>query len=92
MALVAATATSGSLPWQAWLILTGAALVWLAGYAAACWIWPFTACRKCDGAGKHRSPSGKAWRKCRRCAGSGTRIRLGRKLFNWLRVTTKEAK
>lgn len=91
MAFVAATATSGGLPWHAWLALIGAVVIWVAGYAVACWIWPFAACRKCDGAGKHRSPTGKAWRKCRRCKGSGGRVRTGRKAFNWLKITSKEA-
>jgi hypothetical protein len=92
MTLAAATATSGGLPWQAWLILIGAALIWVAGYALACWIWPFTACRRCGGAGRHKSPTGKAWRKCRRCKGSASRIRTGRRIFNWLRVTKAETK
>lgn len=91
MTLFAATATTGGLPWHAWLILICAALFSLAGYAAACWLWPITDCRKCGGSGKHRSPTGKAWRKCRRCKGSGSRIRTGRKAFNWFKITSKEA-
>ncbi len=91
MAPVAATSASIGLTWQAWLILIGVALLWAGCYALACWIWPFTACRKCGGAGRHKSPSGKAWRKCRRCKGSATRIRTGRRIFDWLKVTSKEA-
>jgi len=53
----------------------------LALYLAACWIWPFSACGRCHGAGRHRSPSGKAFRQCRRCKGSGRRVRVGRRLF-----------
>ena len=60
-----------------------AAAVWLAGYAVHCAWWPFAACRTCDGAGKFRSKSGRAWRRCRRCKGSGERVRVGRRLWTW---------
>ena len=59
-------------------------------YFAACAVWPFTACRKCRGAGRRRSPSGRAWRYCHRCGGSGARLRTGRRLFNYLRNKHKE--
>lgn len=92
MTPTAATATAGELPWQAWLILIGAGPVWLACYAFTCWLWPFTRCRRCAGTGKRMSPSGKNWRTCPRCKGKAARLRTGRKIFNWLKVTTKEAK
>lgn len=53
-------------------------------YGVECWWWPFAACGKCGGAGRFRSPSGRAWRRCRRCKGSGERVRVGRKLWTWL--------
>jgi hypothetical protein len=87
---LAATATTAD-PWTGWLILAGLALLWAAGYVAACAIWPFTNCRRCKGTGKHRSPRGKAWRRCRRCKGTGTRIRGGRRVWTWLRNKEKEA-
>lgn len=62
-----------------------AALAWLAVYAVACLVWPFTACPKCEGSGQHRSPSGKAWRHCRRCRGTGARLRFGRRVWNYAR-------
>lgn len=52
------------------------------GYAFACWVWPFKACRKCSGDGKRRSPSGRAFRLCRRCDGTGRRLRAGRWIYN----------
>lgn len=55
------------------------------GYMVACRIWPYAACVACDGAGRHRSPSGKAWRTCRRCRGTGARLRVGRWLWNLAR-------
>jgi len=68
-----------------------AALLWLAGYAIACWIWPFKACRRCEGNGKLRSPSGKAWRRCKRCGGSGGRLRAGRWIYNHLIKMRRDA-
>jgi hypothetical protein len=55
------------------------------GYIAACAVWPFRACRRCDGIGKRRSPSGRAYRYCHHCHGTGGRLRLGRLIWNYLR-------
>ena len=60
-----------------------------AGYMVACWLWPFAACRKCEGAGKFKTSSGRALRKCRRCKGSGERLRLGRKIWNYIQAKRK---
>lgn len=57
------------------------ALVALLIYFGACAVWPFVACRRCEGTGKRRSPSGRAWRPCRSCTGSGRRVRVGRRLL-----------
>ena len=79
----------GGVELAAWAFLAG--LVWLAGYVVAGLIWPFAACRKCEGAGRFRSPSRKAWRLCRRCKGSGTRVRIGRRLWTWLSDAKNDA-
>lgn len=92
MILTAATATDAGLSGTTWLILTGAALAWAAYYTFACWQWPFAKCSRCDGTGKRMSPSGKNWGTCRRCKGKARRLRTGRKIFNWLKVTSEEAK
>jgi hypothetical protein len=55
------------------------------GYAVACAAWPFCACRRCGGAGKLRSPSGRAFRYCRHCKGTGGRLHTGRRAWNYLR-------
>lgn len=60
-------------------------------YVMACAVWPFAACRKCEGAGKFRSPSGRSWRRCRRCKGSGERVRVGRRLWTWLAARKHDA-
>lgn len=72
-------------------LLALAATAWLAVYAFAAWVWPFTACRKCHGGGKLRSPSGRNWRRCKRCGGTGRRLRLGRKIVNHLSYSAREA-
>ncbi len=53
-------------------------------YVAACTWWPFTRCGRCRGTGKLRSPTGKAWRPCRPCDGSGTKVRFGRRVYEAL--------
>jgi len=67
-----------------WALAAGA--VALGGHLVACAIWPYTACRHCEGYGQKRSPSGRAWRLCRRCRGTGTRVRLGRRIWTKLGV------
>lgn len=64
------------------LIVTIAAALYLLG----CLIWPFGKCRRCKGAGKSKSPFGRAYRHCGRCQGSGLRIRLGRHVINHIRA------
>jgi hypothetical protein len=78
---------------QGWVVFAAVAggLLWLGGYVIACAIWPFAACRKCDGAGRFLSPSGRAWRHCRRCKGSGSRVRTGRRIATWLGAWKKSA-
>jgi hypothetical protein len=65
------------------LALVGAA--WLVFYVLACAVWPYRRCGRCSGAGKRRSPSGKAWRPSGRCDGSGHQVRAGRRLVEWWR-------
>jgi hypothetical protein len=72
-----------------WAVL--AAVVAGLVYAVQCAIWPFAACGKCEGQGKFLSPSGKAWRRCRRCKGSGERVRIGRRLWTWLAARKHDA-
>ncbi|ADB34568.1 hypothetical protein Kfla_5562 [Kribbella flavida DSM 17836] len=64
------------------LIVTGV----IAFYLLTCLIWPFGRCRRCNGAGKHKSPFGKAYRYCGRCQGSGMRVRIGRHVINYIRA------
>lgn len=74
--------------WLLIILAILAAAVWLTGYSLACYLWPFTACNRCGGDGKRRSPSGKRFGDCRRCRGTGRQVRLGRRFLNWLYRTT----
>lgn len=92
MDLLAATATTTGDAVKGWLIVIAGGLIWLGVYAFACWRWPWTTCTKCEGKGKFTSPSGKNFRKCPKCKGSPTRMRTGRRIFNWFSVMSKEVK
>jgi hypothetical protein len=50
--------------------------VWL----TRCWLFPFTTCR-------HTNPR-RVWR-CRRCEGTGRRVRAGRRLLNHIRAARR---
>jgi hypothetical protein len=56
-------------------------LLLLAAYAAHSVFWPHAKCRWCKGRKRSRSPSGRAWRNCSHCGGSGERLRVGARLF-----------
>lgn len=82
MTTLAATATDfGALAG----VLCPLALITTVCYGLGCWLWPFGACRKCQGSGKRRSPFGRAFGICRRCHGDGRRLRTGRRIINSLR-------
>lgn len=83
-------AASSVPPGSGYVVLVGLAVV--ASYAIACLLWPVTACRRCDGAGKFRSPSGRNWRLCRKCKGSGGRIRTGRRIFNFIAAGRRDSR
>lgn len=55
------------------------------GYCLACAVWPFVPCPRCQGSAQQHAPIGRAFRICRRCRGTGLRLRLGRRLWNHLR-------
>jgi len=62
----------------------------LLGYAAfyllMCAAFPFGNCRRCHGTGKLYSKIfRKSFRLCPRCEGTGRRVRVGRRLWEYLR-------
>ncbi|CNE52297.1 Uncharacterised protein [Mycobacterium tuberculosis] len=82
MSPLLATASDTGPNLGAWLLF---AVLATAGYLLHCVIWPYRACRKCQGAGRFRSPSGKAWRYCNRCGGKGAQLRTGRRVWTHLK-------
>lgn len=62
--------------------LLAAGLVWLVGYAASCWWFPYVDCLCCKGKGKHRSKKGKTFRRCKVCSGKGSWFRFGRVVWH----------
>ncbi|MGH3916352.1 MAG: hypothetical protein ACRDTC_23525 [Pseudonocardiaceae bacterium] len=62
-----------------WLALS--ALAWIAWRVLLIWRFPFAPCRVCAGAARYRC--GQYWRPCRRCRGTGRRVRLGRRIWHW---------
>ena len=52
------------------------------GYGLACWIWSFRNCHDCHGSGLRRSPTGRAFRVCRACTGTGGKLRFGRRVYH----------
>ncbi|WP_213456670.1 hypothetical protein [Rhizomonospora bruguierae] len=61
-----------------------------AGYAAwylfLCAAFPFGHCRRCHGDGRLYSPvSRRIFRLCPRCDGTGRRVRIGRRVYEYLR-------
>ena len=73
-------------------IITSPILLTLAvtlGYAVSCAVFPFKRCRTCKGAGHHKSRLIRAYRPCRRCGGSGMRLRIGRKAWNAITRTRR---
>ena len=41
------------------------------------WRWPIARCRSCRGSGRNAGSNSDRWGICRRCGGSGKRIRVG---------------
>jgi hypothetical protein len=60
------------------------ALVITLSYFGSCIRWPFAACRTCHGHGLTQGLFG-GIRECRACAGTGLRLRFGRRLINTIR-------
>jgi hypothetical protein len=81
--LLTAAATVAALDPSQWVALGVLAVV---GWRLlAILLFPYAPCWHCRGSGKHRS--GRYWRPCRKCKGTGRRTRLGRRIWNWTRTT-----
>ncbi len=72
------------------MTLAALASLIIAGYAAfyliMCGAFPFGNCRRCRGTGKLYSKIfSKSFRLCPRCEGTGRRVRIGRRVYEYLR-------
>lgn len=61
---------------EGFLVIAGLVALYL-GYG---WFHPYTACGRCEG-GKHWDIARENWRDCRKCEGSGKKIRLLRRIL-----------
>lgn len=59
------------------LILIAAAAISYGGWRVSLRLWPYAPCRWCNGAGTSPGSNRKRLGRCRRCGGSGRRLRRG---------------
>ncbi|MDO3687357.1 hypothetical protein [Micromonospora sp. C28ISP2-4] len=71
------------------LTIAALASLTIVGYAAfyliKCYAVPFGPCRRCNGAGERRGLILRLKRECHRCAGTGKRVRVGRRVIERVR-------
>lgn len=72
--------TIRGLPLPGWLVLAG--LAWLAYQIFLIAAFPWAPCPKCGGRGRFHH--GENWKPCRRCGGTARRLRLGRRVWDWV--------
>jgi hypothetical protein len=69
-----------------YLITFAAAVVLGVCYWLSCKWWPYGPCLRCVGhPGKNRGSNSRRWGNCRRCRGSGKRVRLGARLMHTIK-------
>ncbi|GAA2377301.1 hypothetical protein Cme02nite_20860 [Catellatospora methionotrophica] len=64
------------------LIVTATLIAATFIYVLLCWVLPFGKCRTCSGQGHRRTWLLRKVTACRRCKGSGLRLRIGRRIYN----------
>lgn len=71
------------------LTISALASLLILGYAAyyliKCYAVPFGPCRRCKGKGERRGRILRLTRECHRCAGTGKRVRVGRRVIERVR-------
>ncbi|MEV4762522.1 hypothetical protein AB0J89_07780 [Micromonospora chokoriensis] len=71
------------------LLASLATLGYTACYLAVCAASPWGRCGRCHGARFHRTAIGTR-RDCRRCDGTGIRVRAGRRLIDFIRAEYRD--
>ncbi|MEV4411407.1 hypothetical protein [Catellatospora sp. NPDC049609] len=64
------------------LIVTATLIAATFIYVLLCWILPFGRCHACSGTGTRTTLLLRRVTFCRRCKGSGLRLRIGRRVYN----------
>ena len=64
-----------------WAAFTAVSLAVAAFWVVRGVLFPWIPCPNCEGSSKFRD--GKAWRSCRRCGGTGKRVRPIRRVVGW---------
>ncbi|SCL18138.1 hypothetical protein GA0070616_1441 [Micromonospora nigra] len=67
------------------LLASLAAFGYTVWYLILCVVAPWGRCRRCRGRRNHRTAIGTR-RDCRRCDGTGRRVRIGRRLIEYVRA------
>ena len=76
-----AAASASAIP-GGWLTVLGGGTVLLVLYLMGAVIWPHGPCLSCIGhRGRNRGSNGRRWGRCKRCKGSGERLRWGYRLL-----------
>lgn len=86
--LLAVTTTADQLPVGQWAAL--AVLAFLAWRLVLIVAFPYGPHPRCRGTGKRWN--GKYFRPCRGCKGTGRRLRLGRRVWDWVTNNREHAK
>jgi hypothetical protein len=73
------------------LLASLATLGYAAFYIISCAIFPFGRCRRprCEGGRVYSRMNRKVFRECRSCEGTGKRVRIGRRVYEYLRSEQK---
>lgn len=85
---VSAASASGSEGLSAgqWTAVIGVAAALFAGYLIGCSIWPYGPCLSCLGhRGKSRGSTARRRGRCKRCRGSGERMRWGYRVLQHIK-------
>jgi hypothetical protein len=73
------------------IVATLAAITAVGGYALACWVVPFGKHQRCDGKGTRTALLSPRLVPCRGCWGSGRKLRIGRRVWNYFAAMRREA-
>ncbi|BCJ71218.1 hypothetical protein CS0771_07620 [Catellatospora sp. IY07-71] len=60
-------------------------------YVLLCWVLPFGRCRACSSKGTRHTLLLRRVTFCRRCKGSGLRLRIGRRIYNTVHHAREQA-